>query len=255
MVITHMEVLRKMIKIKYKILFSIIFFSFLFLSHSVLAVSYGSGSYGDTLYSSTPPSVTSVPVEGIYNKAQQVTLLTQAGNTIRYLFTSIPLNCSSGNLYVGPISIIKSTRIYTLTCDMHGNSTPNSFNYVIKTESTSSGSTVQNRINNLISIGKTKEAQELAKQYNIKMETTTRPTTIITKTLKLGMIDNEVKLLQIFLNKKGYIISFSGGGSIGNETNFFGAKTKKALKMFQKDNNSIPDGIVGPKTRALINNV
>lgn len=253
MVITHMEVVRKMLKIKYKIFFSIILFSFLSFNHSILAVNYGAGSYGDTLYSSTIPGVTAIPAEGIYNKVQQVTLLTQAGNTIRYLFTATPLNCSSGNLYVDPISIIKSTRIYTLTCDIHGNSTPNSFNYTIKTESTSSGSTVQNRINNLISIGKTKEAQELAKQYNIKMETTTNSKTILTKNLKLGMIDNEVKLLQIFLNKKGYIISFSGGGSIGNETNFFGAKTKKALKMFQKDNNSIPDGIVGPKTRALIN--
>jgi len=254
MVITHMEVARKMLNIKYKIFFSIIAFSFLSLPYSVLAIKYGSGSYGGSLYSTTIPGVTATPIEGTYNKSQQINLSTETGNTIRYSLVSTPTNCSSGNLYTTPIEITKNSTIYTLACDIYGNSTPNSFDYVIKSRSASFGSTIQNRINNLIYMGKTDKAQELAKEYNIGKETKDTSITTLTKTLKKGMINNEVKLLQIFLNKKGYIITPSGGGSPGNETNFFGPMTKRAVILFQKANNLTPDGIIGPLSIKVINN-
>ena len=86
---------------------------------------------------------------------------------------------------------------------------------------------------------------------------TTSPNTsgIITKALKLGVSNSDVKLLQKFLNNHGYLITSSGPGSLGHETNSFGAKTKTALMKFQKDHGLKPDGIAGSTTRKVINNL
>jgi hypothetical protein len=54
------------------------------------------------------------------------------------------------------------------------------------------------------------------------------------RVLKLGSTDSEVKKLQQFLNSQGYIIAKNGPGSPGNETEHFGALTKKALIRFQE---------------------
>ncbi len=78
-------------------------------------------------------------------------------------------------------------------------------------------------------------------------------TYIFNKNIKNNVTSQDVKELQKYLNNNGYIISESGAGSLGKETNFFGFKTKKAVIFFQKENNLIPDGIVGPLTRDTIN--
>ena len=70
----------------------------------------------------------------------------------------------------------------------------------------------------------------------------------ITKTLKLKMTHNDVKLLQKYLNNHGYVVSTTGAGSLNNESNYFGAKTKQAVMKFQKANGLKADGVVGPKT-------
>jgi peptidoglycan hydrolase-like protein with peptidoglycan-binding domain len=45
----------------------------------------------------------------------------------------------------------------------------------------------------------------------------------------------------------------SGPGSPGNETNYFGSLTQKALAKYQADNGIIPSaGYFGPKTRAFL---
>lgn len=250
MVIIHMEVVRKMSKMK-KIFFFITVFSFFIFTHIVFAVNYGSGSYGSSLYSATTPGAIANPAEGTYNNTQQITLSTEAGNTIRYLFTATPGSCSSGNLYNNPIEVSEDTKIYTLTCDIYGNSTPNLFSYfIVKPKSIFSGSTVQGRINNLINMGQNDKAQELAREFNLEKDNSIIK---LTRTLKKGMVHSEVKLLQMFLNKNGYTISVLGWGSVGRETNYFGDKTKKALMLFQKDNNLKPDGIAGPLTIKIIN--
>jgi peptidoglycan hydrolase-like protein with peptidoglycan-binding domain len=76
---------------------------------------------------------------------------------------------------------------------------------------------------------------------------------IFTKNLKKGMIDNEVKELQKFLNAHGFQIALTGPGSKGFETTTFGSLTKKVLIKFQLSKGLNADGIVGPLTRVELN--
>jgi len=76
----------------------------------------------------------------------------------------------------------------------------------------------------------------------------TSPTTL-TRTLKYGMQGDDVKKLQVYLNTHNYLVSVSGAGSLGNETNYFGLKTKQAVIKFQLANGLVGDGIVGSKTK------
>lgn len=63
------------------------------------------------------------------------------------------------------------------------------------------------------------------------------------------------------LNKLGFTVNKSGAGSLGNETDYYGLKTMEALKKFQckhdiickGDGTSTGWGILGPKTRAKLN--
>ena len=77
--------------------------------------------------------------------------------------------------------------------------------------------------------------------------------TLFLRNLKQNGKDSDVIRLQKFLNANGYVITKSGAGSPGHETNLFGSLTKKALQKFQKAHGLTPDGIFGPKTRAAIN--
>lgn len=53
------------------------------------------------------------------------------------------------------------------------------------------------------------------------------------RSLKKGMVGKDVKCLQKFLNQKGFLVSTSGWGSLGNESRVFGQKTKQALMKWQ----------------------
>ncbi|MEI6660251.1 MAG: peptidoglycan-binding domain-containing protein, partial [bacterium] len=80
-----------------------------------------------------------------------------------------------------------------------------------------------------------------------------------TKPNQSGAQNNDVKELQVFLNKNNFTVATSGTGSTGNESNYFGLATKRALGAFQvkyglvKSKKSVGYGVMGPKTRALIN--
>lgn len=113
------------------------------------------------------------------------------------------------------------------------------------------GSSVSTRVNNLIQNGNTQLAQELIAQYPnvfdgqvsvIAALPANIPTPLdrncvlgtITKTLRAGMEDEEVRALQKFLNCAGFILASSGAGSPGNETNLFSVRTYLALQKFQE---------------------
>lgn len=85
---------------------------------------------------------------------------------------------------------------------------------------------------------------------------------IITKDLRLGDVDPEVKKLQEYLNQNGFVVADSGPGSPGQETSRFGAGTHDAVIRFQEAHADVllapyglekGTGIVGELTRNLIN--
>lgn len=88
---------------------------------------------------------------------------------------------------------------------------------------------------------------------------------VFTKTLKMGVTDQEVMNLQSVLNMSaGTMVSTSGVGSKGMETKYFGAKTKAAVVKFQEMHASdilTPNGltkgtgVVGAATRAKLNSM
>jgi peptidoglycan hydrolase-like protein with peptidoglycan-binding domain len=83
--------------------------------------------------------------------------------------------------------------------------------------------------------------------------------TPFTRRLVKSVSGNDVKNLQIVLNSdKDTKIALEGSGSPGNETNFFGSLTLKAVQKFQVKYSIAKDGDegygqVGPKTRAKLN--
>jgi hypothetical protein len=93
----------------------------------------------------------------------------------------------------------------------------------------------------------------------------TPPTTngAITSNLRMGMTNSQVMLVQQILNRNGFVIAASGGGSIGQETNYFGSLTREAVKKFQCAKGLVCEGNeattgygrVGPNTRALLNSL
>lgn len=76
---------------------------------------------------------------------------------------------------------------------------------------------------------------------------------IFVQNLKYLTVGPEVKQLQVILNGNGFPLASTGPGSPGQETEKFGPLTKNAIILFQKANGLVPDGIVGPKTRGVLN--
>ena len=74
-----------------------------------------------------------------------------------------------------------------------------------------------------------------------------------TRDLMLGIEGKDVKELQKYLNAHGCILATTGLGSPGNETEYFGQRTKDALIKFQqKSGINPPAGYFGPLTRAYV---
>lgn len=91
----------------------------------------------------------------------------------------------------------------------------------------------------------------------------TTPVTKKTFTLAMsvGSKNNQVLLLQQTLNARTETqLAQTGAGSPGNETNYFGPITRKAVEKFQLFHSIVPQtdpgfGFVGPKTRAVLNSL
>ena len=78
------------------------------------------------------------------------------------------------------------------------------------------------------------------------------PASSFSRDLRLNDTGDDVLRLQQFLNTHGFIITNSGSGAPGNETDFFGSLTRKALAQFQNANGLPATGYFGPMTRAVI---
>jgi hypothetical protein len=70
----------------------------------------------------------------------------------------------------------------------------------------------------------------------------------IKRNLQSGMRGDDVKFLQQFFNSNGFIVSVSGAGSPGRETDFYGKKLRSAVIAYQKENGITMTGSVGPIT-------
>lgn len=123
------------------------------------------------------------------------------------------------------------------------------------------GGSVDQQVQYLIEHGNIEMAEEIKSQWPQLFGSgdTSTTSTVIAKNvvfkrnLYVGMSGADVKALQQYLNTHGYIVAHTGAGSKGNESQFFGQATKKALMAFQKKNNIVPaSGFFGPKTRAMM---
>ena len=73
-----------------------------------------------------------------------------------------------------------------------------------------------------------------------------------TQDLQLGVMNEEVRCLQKYLNTSGFTISESGVGSAGRETTEFKLLTEAAVIKWQKANKVSPaSGLFGPKSRLV----
>ena len=73
------------------------------------------------------------------------------------------------------------------------------------------------------------------------------PSVVTHRTLKKGSKGDDVKALQTFLNLNGFQCGVADG--------IFGNKTELAVKAFQKAHGLVPDGIVGTKSWAVLENL
>ena len=84
----------------------------------------------------------------------------------------------------------------------------------------------------------------------------------ISRNLRVGDVGNDVKNLQKYLNAQGFTVSQAGAGSPGNESNFFGPATERAVKAYQEHHKTdilnplgltSATGYAGPSTISHIN--
>jgi hypothetical protein len=74
----------------------------------------------------------------------------------------------------------------------------------------------------------------------------------IAKNHQLHDTSPDILLLQQFLDTHGFAVAFSGPGSLGHETTYFGLATFRALKKFQSAQGLPTTGFLGPLTRIKI---
>lgn len=77
-------------------------------------------------------------------------------------------------------------------------------------------------------------AQIAALQGSSSTGSTSASCFTFTQNLKPGVTHSEVMQMQKFLNSHGFAVGTSGAGSPGNETSYYGSKTKAAVMKFQE---------------------
>jgi hypothetical protein len=150
-------------------------------------------------------------------------------------FTNSSIIKYSPNIFFNLPSIYGKYAIYLKYFSISGHQSPVIIKTIEYNDSTSSLSKIKNETSLNLS-------SPVITKFNFK------------KDLKLGQANTDIKELQKYLNTNGYIISKSGVGSKGKETNYFGPATKAALIKFQKAKKISPaTGLFGPMTRKVVN--
>lgn len=192
------------------------------------------------------------------------------GTTTSYGLKTLPINNHTQFLVQLPDLLPLTTYNFRITVVDDAAVSTSSANYTLKTKEAPAGYTAASPT--IILLPPTlppvpPPIPALAQPYSTS-STTSAPATIntspinpsnvfvpsayyyITKNLYFGLKDSEVQILQNFLISKGYLAP-------GNNTGFFGYKTRDAVRAFQCKNNIVCSGIayglVGPKTRSAIN--
>ncbi len=223
-----------------------------------------------------PASPIASPAAGTFTSTQSVTLSSTGSYSIRYSTSVDPSDCSSGALYSGPISVASSQTLYVRACNLGFNYSTSSFAYIITPPVAPTPIITSSSHSSETPVYGCKDPK--ATNYNYfsasnpslcvypkvvvsdapPTETTspTMPTISeihkVTKNLKFGMKDGDVRILQQFLinQDKGPAARILKNS---DTTNFFGHATKTALIEWQKSNNIAPaSGYFGQKTRTLI---
>lgn len=82
---------------------------------------------------------------------------------------------------------------------------------------------------------------------------TTSTSCVFDRDLSVGVYEGaDIQCLQQYLNSRGFVVAGSGPGSPGNESTFFGERTRSAVARWQAANSISPArGYFGPSSRAV----
>ncbi len=247
--------------------------------------SSGSGSdITATIDANTPSTAVSTPGGGTFaSGVQRVTLTSTGSDSIRYTTGGANPTCTTGTLYSAstPVEIGDTLTLVTIGCDTAGNaSAVASSTYTHETGSGGGGSSggavnIKRPIPTLssagggLSGGQVQAVLDVLRSFGVDAAMIASVTKALSgsasagapsspsggyaRNLQRGMLGEDVKTLQQFLNAHGFTIAPTGPGSAGNETTFFGGATRDALTQFQKAKGISPAaGYFGPKTRAAV---
>lgn len=114
--------------------------------------------------------------------------------------------------------------------------------------------TLKDLVELFISLGIIAPDKAVQARQAVSSGTTSTVSTTFSRNLTVGSTGSDVTDLQKFLNGKGYTVSSSGPGSVGNESSYFGPATRAALAKYQAANGISPAvGYFGPVTRTKVN--
>ncbi|MDB5225332.1 MAG: hypothetical protein JWL87_284, partial [Candidatus Adlerbacteria bacterium] len=203
-----------------------------------------------------------------FDKTAPVITVSGSNPDTKYLSTAVysDAGASATDGHDGTVSVVSSGSVdlispgsYTITyttTDAAGNSSSAARTVTVLSSGHNTGGTsIAQRVQNLIAMGNTEAAQDLDRQWSHALATTTvtQPSvdSLATRNLELSVTGEDVKRLQITLNASGFPLAIIGAGSPGNETSLFGPLTQNALIKYQQANKISPTiGYFGPITRA-----
>ncbi len=124
----------------------------------------------------------------------------------------------------------------------------------------SSSDSVRSRVERLTTMGKATQAAAVKSAWpqlfaptSARAQVVPAASFVFVRDLFTGVVGEDVRALQRFLNAKGFVVASAGAGSHGSETTMYGALTRKAVAAYQKANGIAPAvGYFGPLTRTHV---